>query len=138
MTFPTCCATGTAPCPVGCFDELHVRALARTLVAAIFAYLRAKDEIGPDFRVLWAASFAYAQAAADPRAARAWPALTYHGLPCDPRGWPSNASTDDLLDVATALRGPAVDTVTRHGPTARVTTEWTFRLPPMRAAVIAG
>lgn len=132
---PTCCTKAAGPTHCGCFDEVHVRGLARALVAAIYRHLRTQDEygVGAGFRGLQDAAFEYQKAIRDPRSARAWSELTLGDHPCDAGGWCVNVSDDEMARLAYRLRGPIVATVRRHlGGRLTIAEEATFRLPVMK------
>ncbi len=127
---PTCSTHPTTPCPVGCYDDVHVRALAVELADAMRRYLTAGERWHGRFEALIRAAYDYQNAILDPRSERAWPVIGWDGQPCDPSGWCINATDDEMADLYYALRGPIVASASRL-PDGRVRVEETatHRLP---------
>lgn len=138
MTIPACCSSSAKPCDVLCFDDLHVRDVARRFVKACLAYLRGGSSPWDGWDAFNDLAFEYQKATTDTRSQRAWPLLTVGGHPCGWAGWTVNASEDDILAVIRALQGPADERVivlaAQDGiERRRALQEPTFRLPVLKA-----
>lgn len=135
---PSCCASTSAPCHVGCWDEIHVRNLARELAALCRHYLRHACEVFDGWNRLQHLVVEYIQATQDPRCERAWPLPAYREHPTtNGWGWIVNADCDDVLALVQAIEGPTVVRVTRRRDPAgfdrvSITETPTFRLPAMK------
>lgn len=133
MTIPACSHNPASPCPVGCWDDVHVRALARELGRRLVALLTAGERWHSRFEPLVQAAYDYQEAIRDPRSERAWPVIGWDEQPCDPSGWCANANTDEMADFYYKLRGPVTArTVRLPGGAVRVEETPTFRLPAMK------
>lgn len=137
MTIPACCSTPGKACPVGCFDDVHVRDLARRFVKVCFTYLRGGCSPWHGWDALNDLAYEWQKATTDARCERDWPALTVGGHPCGFGGWVVNASEDDILALIRAIQGPMDERVVRRRGAdgiERVTAlqEPTFRLPVMK------
>lgn len=135
MTIPTCSAHPTTPCPVGCFDDVHVREVAEELAKYLRKFLKAGERWHGLLEPLTRTAYDYRDAIQDPRSEREWPLLSFDGKsPCDPSGWCVNASNDEMADLYYALRGPIIAR-TKHLPDGRVCVEEvaTHRLPRPKA-----
>lgn len=131
MTIPACAAHRSSPCPVGCYDDIHVRALAVELAEALRRFLTAGDRWHNAFDWLQRQAYDYAEAIRDPRSERAWPILSFDGKhPCDPGGWCANVSNEEMADLYYAIRGPVVTQMKQlPGGVVRVEEIASYRLP---------
>lgn len=137
MTIPACCSTPGKVCDVLCFDDLHVRDLARSFVKACLYYLRGGSSPWHGWEALNDLAFEYQKATTDARSQRAWPALTLGGHPCGFGGWVVNATEDDILALIHAIQGPSDERVVLLPASdglerRRVLQEPTFQLPVMK------